>query len=81
MILMRTDCIARARARRVIRDTPAVARDLRRQSALSLAEVGRALGVSHAAVHRWETGRRIPRGDLAVRYLDLLRRAAGEEAA
>ena len=74
-----TDVVNIARARRTIRDTPAVARDLRRQSGLSLYEVGAALGVSHAAVWRYETGQRIPRGDVAVRYLDLLRRAAGVE--
>lgn len=69
------DLIATSRARRTIRDTPAVARDLRRQADLTLAEVGEALGVSHVAVLRWETGERVPRGDLARRYLELLREA------
>lgn len=71
--------VDRAKARRLVRDTPTLARSLRREAGLSLAEVGQALGVSHAAVQRWENGKRVPRGDLAERYLGLLRRAAGDE--
>ena len=76
---MNTQLIETAHARRIIRDAPAIARDLRRQSGLTQAEVGRYLGVTAATVQRWETGQRIPRGDLGARYLDLLRRAAGSE--
>lgn len=69
------DLVARARARRTVRDAPELVRSLRREAGLTLAEVGEALGVSHVAVRRWERGERVPRGDLARRYLDLLREA------
>ena len=77
---MRTEVqiIARAHARRTLRVAPALARDLRLQAGLSQNEVGAALGVSHAAVSRWESGKRLPRGDLAERLLRLLMQAAGE---
>lgn len=70
------ELIARCRARRTLRDTPALARALRKEAGLTLVEVAATLGVSHATVSRWETGQRVPRGDDAQRYLDLLRKAA-----
>jgi transcriptional regulator with XRE-family HTH domain len=49
------------------------ASELRREAQLSQAEVARAVGVTAAAVSRWESGQRSPSGDLAVRYAELLR--------
>lgn len=49
-----------------------VARDLRIDAGLSLAEVGRAIGVSSSAISRWETHQRVPRGEAAIRYFNFL---------
>lgn len=73
------DLIVRGRARQTLRDVPELARSLRKEAGLTLKEVGEALGVTHATVQRWETGQRIPRGEMAPAYLAFLRRAAGEE--
>ena len=80
MCLMSTaaQIITRAHARRTLQVAPALARDLRLRAGLSQNEVGAALGVSHAAVSRWESGKRLPRGDLAERFLLLLMQAAGD---
>ncbi|MBX6370154.1 MAG: helix-turn-helix transcriptional regulator [Rhodospirillales bacterium] len=62
--------------------SPAECRALRRAAGVSLAEVGRAVGVSHAAVFAWETGRNRPHGGNLRRYLDALhalREEIGEE--
>jgi transcriptional regulator with XRE-family HTH domain len=48
------------------------ARSIRVAADLSLAEVGRAVGVSPVAVFRWERGDRVPRGEPALRYGELL---------
>lgn len=48
------------------------ARSRRERARLSLSEVARTCGVDTATVWRWETGRRRPRGDPALRYLQLL---------
>jgi transcriptional regulator with XRE-family HTH domain len=48
------------------------ARSIRVAAGLSLAEVSQAVGVSTVAVYRWERGERIPRGEPALRYGDLL---------
>jgi len=53
------------------------ARQIRQAAGLSLAEVASSLGVSSAAVCRWEHGQRIPRGERAQRYGALLRLLAG----
>jgi transcriptional regulator with XRE-family HTH domain len=52
---------------------------MREQAELTQADVAEALGCSQAAVCRYEAGQRVPRGDVAVRYLSLLRRAAGAD--
>ena len=78
MMITEAEIIARVQARRALRVAPALARDLRLRAGLSQSEVGAALGVSHAAVSRWESGKRLPRGDLAERFLRLLMHAAGE---
>lgn len=49
-----------------------VAREIRLRAGLSLQEIGRAAGVSHAAVAAWEGGKMLPRGDHAVRYAEVL---------
>ena len=77
LMITETEIIARAQARRALRVAPALARDLRLRAGLSQNEVGAALGVSHAAVSRWKSGKRLPRGDLAERFLLLLMQAAG----
>lgn len=48
------------------------AQRIREASGASLRMFGDALGVATATVHRWETGERTPRPDLALAYLDLL---------
>ena len=46
-------------------------RQVRVSAGLSLAEVGREVGVTPSTVFYWERGR-IPRGDAAVRYARLI---------
>jgi DNA-binding transcriptional regulator YiaG len=53
------------------------ARDRRRRSGLSLAEVGRTVGASTAAISRWETGQRRPTGAPALAYARLLKQLGG----
>lgn len=48
------------------------ARPIRLHAGLSLGEVAKAVGVSPATVHRWENRQRVPRGEPAVRYGELL---------
>lgn len=48
------------------------ARRARIEAGLTQAEVGAACGVSHAAISRWESGQRVPRGPAAKRYARLL---------
>lgn len=48
------------------------ARDVRMTAGLSQSEVGQAVGVTAAAVSRWERGERLPRTDAAIRYARLL---------
>jgi DNA-binding XRE family transcriptional regulator len=78
--------------RRKIRDRRALAammppigerRALRERAGLSLAEIAEAVGVSRQAVGHWELGERMPRPELAHRYvavLGLLREAEAERA-
>jgi DNA-binding transcriptional regulator YiaG len=53
------------------------ARRIRERAGLSLGEVARGLGVSPSTLHRWEGGKRSPRGEAALRYWQLLRRLMG----
>ncbi len=55
-------------------------REQRLRSRLSLAEVAEAVGATAAAVSRWERGLRRPRGEAAIRYLDLLEQLDQSEA-
>ena len=48
-------------------------RQARERARLSQAEFGEAIGVQPAAVSRWESGQRLPRGDVAERLTHLLR--------
>jgi len=50
------------------------ARVIREGVGLTASELAREVGVSPAAVSRWERGERIPRADVAERWADLLRR-------
>jgi transcriptional regulator with XRE-family HTH domain len=56
------------------------ARAIRETAGLSLSEVARELGVTPAAVSRWERGHRAPRGDTAVAYAALLKHLMGANA-
>ncbi len=60
-------------ARRALPDT-VERRRLREGAGLSLGQIAWVLGVTRQAVARWEHGSATPRGDLAVRYRDLLER-------
>jgi DNA-binding transcriptional regulator YiaG len=70
--MRKDDLLHRSRVRRAFR--PAVARAIRREAQVSLAEVADAIEVTEGAVSRWETGARRPRGAVADRYTALLRR-------
>jgi DNA-binding transcriptional regulator YiaG len=48
------------------------AKEIRVASALSLAEIARAIGTTAATIHRWENAARKPYGELALRYGALL---------
>lgn len=48
------------------------ARRVRESAQVSATEVAHALGVTPGAVTNWESGLRQPRGDLALRYAQLL---------
>ena len=50
------------------------ARRIRVASRLSLSEVAREVGVTPAAVQKWETAVMLPKGERAVLYVRLLRR-------
>lgn len=47
-------------------------RSIRLGAGLSLSEVARECGVTNSAVVHWEKGRSLPRGEVAVRYSQLL---------
>jgi DNA-binding XRE family transcriptional regulator len=49
-----------------------VARQLRQEAGLSLAEMAQAVGASRSALHFWETGQRVPRPDNAARWAEVL---------
>jgi transcriptional regulator with XRE-family HTH domain len=61
-----------ARARRFTAD-PAACRALRIAAGVSQSELAASLGVSVAAVSRWEAGQRRPRSELAIRWATTLR--------
>jgi DNA-binding XRE family transcriptional regulator len=49
---------------------------LRQAARLSRAELGRAAQIDEASVWRYEAGKRVPRGESAIRYAKALRRLA-----
>jgi len=49
-----------------------IARQIRKDARISMAEVAAALDVSESAVSRWESGSRLPRGETAIRWARLL---------
>jgi DNA-binding transcriptional regulator YiaG len=61
-------------ARRIARD--GTGRLVRKEAGASLAEVGRAVGVSKASICKWELGQREPTGMNAVMYLKVIRSLA-----
>lgn len=55
------------------------ARALRLSLRMSVLDLGATVGVSGAAISRWECGKRTPHGETALRYarvLDMLRKVA-----
>jgi transcriptional regulator with XRE-family HTH domain len=59
------------RARRRL-PAPAVNRAIRRAAGCTQCEVAAALNVNRVTVARWESGERVPRGELRDRYAELL---------
>lgn len=62
---------AKMHARRAL-PAPAMCRAIRVSAGLTQADVAEILGVSRETVARWELGTRAPRGEILLRYLDLL---------
>jgi DNA-binding transcriptional regulator YiaG len=75
MTLTDDDALALVRMRLRVRTGDA--RQLRVRDALKVAEVAQVVGVSAAAVSRWEHGQRVPGGSAALKYARLLDRLAG----
>jgi DNA-binding transcriptional regulator YiaG len=67
---MATDVERLARVRRMC--AGGEARQVRTAARVSLAELGRAVGVDWGTVRHWETGERMPREAAALRYLAVL---------
>jgi predicted transcriptional regulator len=57
---------------------PAACQQIREQSGLSQDDIARAVGVTRAAVARWEAGERQPRPANLRRYVELLEKLAAE---
>ncbi len=49
------------------------AKQIRVDAGLSQAELGADVGVTYQAISRWEANERVPHGEVAVRYLQVLR--------
>ena len=77
MIDALTAAIERAKVRRRLPPPPA-RRLLRERAGLSQLDIATALDVTTAAVSRWETGNRTPRGGVLQRYVETLDRLARE---
>jgi DNA-binding XRE family transcriptional regulator len=69
--------LARARAQQRLPEPP-MRGFLRRRAGLSQQDIAKALSVTREAVAQWEAGRRTPRPETAIAYLDLLNRLAQE---
>jgi transcriptional regulator with XRE-family HTH domain len=73
------EALSAARLRRQL-PPPQLRRLLRERCGLSQQALAAAVGVSAAAVSRWEAGLRTPRGDDLRRYAAALARLAAEAA-
>jgi DNA-binding transcriptional regulator YiaG len=58
-----------------------LAADIRRRAGVSQGDVARALGCTKGAVSLWESGRRVPRGELGRRYAAVLAQLSQKEGA
>jgi DNA-binding transcriptional regulator YiaG len=72
---MTADAVALSKARALARS--GAARSVRLAAGLSLSEMARPVEVSPTTIFRWENGERVPRGEPALRYLELLERLMG----
>lgn len=54
---------------------------VRTAAGLSRGELARAIGVNQSSISRWESGKRRPSGDAAIRYARMLRVLADRVAA
>ena len=70
--------LVEASKRRRSLPNPAVARELRERAGISQDELAYVVGVSGAAVSRWESGKRTPTGRRLDRYVDVLAALAQE---
>jgi len=73
------DALELARLRRHL-PSPSARRRLRERVGLSQEQIAQELGVDRAAVSRWESGVRSPRGATLRPYVELLERLAREAA-
>ncbi len=69
-LMQRNEVLCLARLRVAV--ASGEAQTLRRQSGLTQEQLGEALGVTGAAISRWEAGDRQPRGAAALAYALLL---------
>lgn len=53
-------------------------RQLREAARLSISEMAAACGVDQSTLWRWEMGKRLPRGEHAIRYADVLDSLRGQ---
>ena len=58
---------------------PEVRRALRIAAGVSQKDIGAELGVTRAAVSRWETGDRLPRDEALLGYVKILRSFQGRQ--
>ena len=70
------DPAALAKVRRLA--VSGTARAIRVAADLSLAEMGASIPATASTVLRWERGQRMPHGERAIRYLELLERISGD---
>ena len=70
--------LAESRTRRQL-PQPQIRRLLRTRAGLSQEAVASVLGIDRAALSRWESGQRTPRGQLCRDYAAVLERLAREE--
>lgn len=67
---MTNEALALATLRRMLRSGEA--KRIREKAELTQSEIARTLGTTSGAVCHWEALARVPRGELALAYLDLL---------